>query len=123
MATHILFETATGFNIFQLSGMESIAEFTDQVQKSMQDFSKFSKVCKMVGSLPFTSAENALENINSISEGILTESLHDFLKQTFSKKTEGVVLGVCDNKLSASIGDELKISCLSNSHTSVSFYY
>ncbi|KAM9955765.1 hypothetical protein ACTFIW_001970 [Dictyostelium discoideum] len=118
MATHILFETATGFNIFQLSGMESIAEFTDQVQKSMQDFSKFSKVCKMVGSLPFTSAENALENINSISEGILTESLHDFLKQTFSKKTEGVVLGVCDNKLSASIGDELKISCLSNSHTS-----
>ncbi|KAN0000838.1 hypothetical protein ACTFIZ_001273 [Dictyostelium cf. discoideum] len=118
MATHILFETATGFNIFQLSGMESIAEFTDQVQKSMQDFSKFSKVCKMIGSLPFTSAENALENINSISEGILTESLHDFLKQTFSKKTEGVVLGVCDNKLSASIGDELKISCLSNSHTS-----
>ncbi|KAN0042033.1 hypothetical protein ACTFIV_004592 [Dictyostelium citrinum] len=118
MATHILFETATGFNVFQLSGMESIAEFTDQVQKSMQDFSKFSKVCKMIGSLPFTSAENALENINSISEGILTESLHDFLKQTFSKKTEGVVLGVSDNKLSASIGDELKISCLSNSHTS-----
>ncbi|KAK5580585.1 hypothetical protein RB653_000605 [Dictyostelium firmibasis] len=117
MATHILFETATGFNIFQLSGIESIAEFTDQVQKSMQDFSKFSKVCKMIGTLPFTSAENALENINSISEGILTESLHDFLKQTFSKKTEGVVLGVCDNKLSASIGDELKISCLSNSHT------
>ncbi|EGC37103.1 hypothetical protein DICPUDRAFT_150326 [Dictyostelium purpureum] len=117
MATHILFETATGFHIFQLSGMESIAEFNGQVQKSMNDFSKFSKICKMIGSLPFTSAENALENINSVSEGILTESLHDFLKQTFSKKTEGVILGVSENKLSASIGDELKISCLANSHT------
>eukprot|EP01132_Coremiostelium_polycephalum_P006600 gene6600-8169_t len=118
MATHILFETATGFYLFQVTGTESIAEFTPQVQKDMEDYSKFSRVVKMIGSVPFTTAENALENINALSEGLLTDLLTTFLKSSFTKKNEKVILGVSENKLAASIQQTLSISCLSNDQTS-----
>ncbi|EFA80654.1 NOP5 family protein [Heterostelium album PN500] len=114
MATHILFETSTGFNIFSLSETEQIQNAS--VQKSMQDFDKFSKSAKLIGELPFTSAQEALENINSISEGMLTDSLKSFLKQTL-KKSSGVVLGVSDNKLAASIQESTAINCISNALT------
>eukprot|EP01133_Synstelium_polycarpum_P007997 gene7997-9392_t len=114
MATHILFETSTGFSVFSLQGTDQIQNA--QTQKSMADFEKFSKCAKMIGTLPFTSAAEALENINSISEGILTDSLHSFLKQTLKKATD-VLLGVSDNKLAASIQEGLSINCISNTLT------
>ncbi|KYR02975.1 NOP5 family protein [Tieghemostelium lacteum] len=114
--THVLFETATGFNIFSVSGKESIAEFNESNQQSLEDFAKFSKICKKIANVPFTSAENALENINTISEGIVTELLQTFLKQNFPKSS-GVILGVSDNKLAASIQQTLSIGCISDSQT------
>ncbi|GAM18594.1 hypothetical protein SAMD00019534_017680, partial [Acytostelium subglobosum LB1] len=114
MATHILFETSTGYNLFTVSGVEQIQNA--QVQKSMMDFEKFSKCAKFIGSLPFKSAHDALDNINSISEGIVTDSLETFLTQNL-KKASGAILGVSDNKLAASIQAACSIGCLANALT------
>lgn len=40
-----------------------------QVQAAVLDLAKFGKVVKLESFLPFKSGANALENINSISEG------------------------------------------------------
>ncbi|EGG24581.1 NOP5 family protein [Cavenderia fasciculata] len=114
MATHLLYETSTGFNVFSLTGTESVQNV--QVQKQLQNYEKFASVCKPIGALPFKSAGEALEAINTISEGLITDNLKAFLKQTFKKST-GVILGVSDNKLAATIQEELSISCIANAAT------
>lgn len=42
---------------------------SSQVQSSVTDLSKFSKIVKLKAFQPFESAANALENANNISEG------------------------------------------------------
>lgn len=41
----------------------------------MQDLSRFQRVVKMIAFQPFDSAENALENINAITEHEVTPDL------------------------------------------------
>ncbi|EZA46515.1 Nucleolar protein, partial [Ooceraea biroi] len=55
----------------------------------------------------------ALENINSISEGIITEDLKIFLDSCLpeSTKQEIVILGVADPKLGVNINEALGIKC------------
>jgi nucleolar protein 56 len=50
------------------------------VQASIADLSRFSKLVKLRAFQPFTSAENALQNINDVSEGILNGDLRSFLE-------------------------------------------
>ena len=76
MATHILFESASGYAIFEVKLREEIAAMTEAVQKSIQDLSKFKKMVSLVSFSPFKNAAHALENANDISEG--TPSLIGF---------------------------------------------
>lgn len=46
-----------------------------QVQLGLTDFSRFQRVIKLVGMHPFKTAENALENINAVSEHEITDDL------------------------------------------------
>ena len=69
MATHILFESASGYAIFEVKLREEIAAMTEAVQKSIQDLSKFKKMVSLVSFSPFKNAAHALENANDISEG------------------------------------------------------
>ena len=46
-----------------------------QVQAGISDLSRFQRVVKMIAFHPFDTAENALENINAISEHELSEDL------------------------------------------------
>ena len=46
-----------------------------QVQNGVQDFSRFQRIVKMLAFHPFDSAENALENMHSVTEHELTEDL------------------------------------------------
>ena len=65
----------------------------------------------MVGFFPFKTAGDALANINSVSEGIVHDDLKLFLDTNLPKGGKGVVLGVSDPKLSASINDSCKVKC------------
>lgn len=56
---------------------------------------RFNSVVKLIGFLPFKTAANALENINAVSEGIVTDDLQTFLETQLPKsgKNDKVVLG------------------------------
>lgn len=69
MATHALFETASGYAIFQVNFREDIGSSSKQVQDSINDLAKFGKMVSLISFSPFKSAAHALENSNDVSEG------------------------------------------------------
>ena len=69
MATHALFETASGYAVFKVNFKEDIGSRSKAVQDSIDDLAKFGKMVSLVSFSPFKSAAQALENANDISEG------------------------------------------------------
>jgi len=113
MAPHfVLFEHAAGYGLFRVSEFEEVATFLPEVEAAVSDVSKFSQVVSLIGFFPFKTAGNALENINAVSEGVVTEDLKLFLETNMPKGgKKAAVLGVGDPKLSASINEALGIKC------------
>ena len=56
---------------------------------------------------PFKSAIDALTNANSISEGIATDDLRNFISMNLPKKLKKFVLGVSDAKLGGALTEQL----------------
>lgn len=54
---------------------EEVGSLLDEVQQSVLDPQRFCRTVKLKGFQPFTTAENALENVNAISEQIVTDDL------------------------------------------------
>ncbi|XP_068224518.1 nucleolar protein 56, partial [Palaemon carinicauda] len=109
---YVLFEHASGFGLFKVNEFEEVGAFLPQVEEAVNDSAKFHTLVRMVGFKPFTSAASALENINAISEGILTSELSAFLETnlpTAGKKSK-IQLGVVEVKLAAAINEALGIS-------------
>ena len=69
MATHALFETASGYAVFEVKLHDAVGSLEKAVQSSIDDYSKFSKMVSLVSFAPFQNAAHALENMNDISEG------------------------------------------------------
>ena len=69
MVTHVLFESASGYAIFEAKLTENIGSKSKAVQESFQDLAKFGKMVSLMSFLPFKSAAQALENANDVSEG------------------------------------------------------
>lgn len=69
MVSHVLFETASGYAIFEAKLHEDIGAKTPAAQASITDFAKFSKMVSLMSFSPFKSAAEALENANDVSEG------------------------------------------------------
>merc|ERR1719220_3391935 len=110
MAPHlVLFEHAAGYALFRVREFEEVAAFLPQVEEAISDVSKFSSVVNLIGFYPFKTAADALSNINSVSEGIVSDDLKLFLETNMPKGK--AVLGVSDSKLSASINDACGIKC------------
>ncbi|KAL0276923.1 UNVERIFIED_CONTAM: hypothetical protein PYX00_004384 [Menopon gallinae] len=115
---YVLFEHAAGYALFKIKEIEEIGSFISQVEASITDLSRFNSVVKLVGFSPFKTAANALENINAVSEGIVSDDLQLFLETQLPKpsKQSKVVLGVSDPKLGAGICEVLGITC---NHTGI----
>jgi len=110
MAPHlVLFEHAAGYALFRVREFEEVAAFLPQVEEAISDVSKFSSVVNLIGFYPFKTAADALSNINSVSEGIVSDDLKLFLETNMPKGK--AVLGVSDSKLSSSISDACGIKC------------
>ena len=118
MKMYVLFEHAAGYAVFKVKEFEEVGMLLPQVEASVTDLQRFNQVVDLVGFLPFKTALTALENVNSISEGIVPEDLKVFLDSTIPKasKKDKIVLGVADPKLGASITEALNIKC---DHTGV----
>jgi nucleolar protein 56 len=109
----VLFEHAAGYALFKVNEFEETGMLLPQVEASVTDLSRFNSVVKLVGFSPFKTAMSALENMNSISEGVLPGDLQLFL-ETHLPKPKGKnkdILGVSDPKLGASINEALGIVC------------
>jgi len=106
---YLLFESAAGYALFERVASEEISIMSPEVQESLQNLEKFSALVKLKSFLPFSSAEQSLEQINAISEGELTQCLMNFLDSAFPKKKG--TLGITDPKLGNLIVERLAIKC------------
>ncbi|KAI1198910.1 Nop-domain-containing protein [Nemania serpens] len=102
---YLLYESATGYAIFKVvHQQDDVALRLEETKKAAEDLSKMGKMLSLTSFAPWKSAAEALENIHSVSEGLMT----DYLKSTIelnipvSKKSK-VVLGVADKNLAGEI--------------------
>ena len=65
----VLFEHAAGYALFRCKDTEDIGSLLPEVQEAVEDFSRFASMVTLEGFSPFKTGANALDNINSISEG------------------------------------------------------
>lgn len=84
-----------------------------KVERATLDLHKFESIVQLVAFSPFKSGPNALDNVNSISEGLVHEDLQVFLETNVPKssKKAKVVLGVSDSRIGGAIQELLGISC------------
>ena len=66
---YLLFEAAAGYGLFTQKEGEDIGASLQQVESKIAKFTNFSQMVKLEAFLPFRSAEEALTNINALSEG------------------------------------------------------
>jgi len=113
MVLYSLFEHAAGYAIMKVVSQEDIGALLPEVQEAVTDLEKFGRVVKLVAFTPFRTAANALENINSISEGVVHDDLKVFLETNLpvGKKKSKVALGVADAKLGGAIQEATNIQC------------
>ncbi|CAL6367596.1 unnamed protein product [Bathycoccus prasinos] len=118
MATFLLYESASGYALFEAKDMDWVGDTPQSVAETVNNMDRFGKVCSLQSFKPFKSAKDALEQINAISEGVCTDLLHNFLEQNLPRikdeKKAKFTLGVLDSKLGNSIVDSMKIPCVCN---------
>ena len=69
----VLFEHASGYALFRVQEFEETSALEAEVEASIMDVSAFNSVVNLVAFSPFGSALVALTNINSVSEGAVTD--------------------------------------------------
>eukprot|EP00892_Ulva_mutabilis_P009833 jgi/Ulvmu1/7221/UM035_0007.1 len=118
MAKYVLFESASGFSLFDVKAVDDVALSTDAVQESIGDMTRFSKIASLIAFKPFSTAADALEQINSVSESLTTDMLVNFLTSNLPKIKDGKKakwkLGVVDAKLANVISEVAGIPCTSD---------
>ncbi|KAJ1292280.1 hypothetical protein BS78_02G380000 [Paspalum vaginatum] len=118
MALYLLFESASGYALFHAYGIDEIGQSVDAVRASVLDLQRFGKAVKLAGFSPFSSAVDALNQCNAVSEGIMTDELRSFLELNLPKVKEGkkakYSLGVMEPKVGSHISEVTGIPCQSN---------
>lgn len=120
-ALYLLYETASGYTLFDVKGLDELGASSAQAQQSVNDLARFSKTVDLVAFKPFKSAIEALEQVNAVAEGIATTDLLDFLEMNLPKVKKGAdpkkakfQLGVYDSKLGAAIQEGRGFACVCN---------
>merc|ERR1711884_84722 len=104
-----LFEHASGYGLFHVKEFEEIAMLQSAVEESVTDISAFNSVVTLQSFQPFKNAEDALANINAVSEGLCSDQLKFFLQSNMPKKLKKVTLGVLDPKLVAAVSESIGV--------------
>jgi len=113
MVLYTLFEHASGYSVFKVEASEEIGALLPQIQEAVTDLERFGRIVKLVAFQPFKNAANALENMNSISEGVVHDDLKVFLETNVptGKKKSKVQLGISDAKIASNITEACDIQC------------
>jgi len=105
MVQMVLFEHASGYALFRVKEFEETSALEAEVEASVLDVSAFNSVVNLVAFSPFTSALDALTNINSVSEGAVTPELKNFVEANLPKKLKKFVMGCADSKLGGALAE------------------
>lgn len=81
----ILFEAASGYSLFEVTGLDELQQQADAVQQAVSDMNRFGRVVKLTAFMPFSSAADALEQVNAVSEAQMTDELKNFLELNLPK--------------------------------------
>ncbi len=81
----ILFEAASGYSLFEVTGLDELQQQADAVQQAVSDMNRFGRVVKLIAFMPFSSAADALEQVNAVSEAQMTDELKNFLELNLPK--------------------------------------
>ncbi|KAM0480912.1 hypothetical protein ACHAPX_003800 [Trichoderma viride] len=104
---YVLFEAALGYALFNVVHQaDAVGAKLKEVQTAVNELPKFSKMVNLVNFTPFSGHVEALENVNLISEGIVSDQLKSVLElnlpQTSGKKSK-ITLGVAEKNLGGAI--------------------
>ena len=117
----MLLEAAAGYALFERKEGDEVAVKLKDVQQSVLDFARFSRMVTLKGFSPFKTAEDALSNCTEIAEGAMSAGLRTFLEQNVPLPKQGkkskFALGVAHHTVGGMIQDELGISCVANALT------
>ena len=79
MQLYILYESASGYCLFEKEEFDETGGQLKQIQKAIPNLERFSKMIKMAAFQPFKTAEEALENISLIAQNKVSKTLKNFL--------------------------------------------
>ncbi|KAL7938648.1 Nop domain-containing protein [Trichoderma chlorosporum] len=104
---YVLFEAALGYALFNVVHQaDAVGAKLKEVQTAVNELPKFSKMVNLVNFTPFSGHIEALENVNLISEGIVSDQLKSVLElnlpQTSGKKSK-ITLGVAERNLGSAV--------------------
>ncbi|KAK7422788.1 Nucleolar protein 56 [Neonectria punicea] len=104
---YALYESPVGYALFKVvHQQDAVGLKLKETQAAGADLAKFGKMVKLANFSPFRGHVEALENINLVSEGIVSDYLKSVLElnlpQTSGKKSK-VVLGVSEKNLAGAI--------------------
>ncbi|VDN26600.1 unnamed protein product [Dibothriocephalus latus] len=109
---YFLFEHASGYALLSTK-MHQLSDVVDAIPEVSADYETFSQSFKLRGFVSFTSAENALENCNSVSEGLVHDDLQSFLL-SYLNEGKHIMLCVADRRLADAIkADNMVIQTIS----------
>ncbi|WZZ42385.1 hypothetical protein YC2023_038644 [Brassica napus] len=118
MSMYLLYESSSGYGLFEAHGLDEIGQNTEAVRSSVSDLSRFGRVVQLTAFHPSESALDALNQINAVSEGYMSDELRSFLELNLPKVKEGkkpkFSLGVSEPKIGSCIFEATKIPCQSN---------
>ena len=118
MQLYILYESASGYALFEKEEFDETGGQLKSIQKAISSLERFSKMVKLAAFQPFTTAEEALENIKLISQNKVSETLKNFLNTnlpaTKSSKKQKFLLGIAEPKLGSEIFAETGITASFN---------
>lgn len=112
----VLLESAAGYSLFEVVAMEEIGGLLQDAMDTVTDAARFKRAVSLKAFSPFTSAAEALENANAISEHAMSGTLHNFLEMNLpkiskKKSKSNFSVGVIDPALATAIAEGLGVSC------------
>lgn len=118
MQLYILYESASGYCLFEKEEFDETGGQLKQIQKAIPNLERFSKMVKLAAFQPFQTAEEALENITLVAQNKVPETLKNFLitnlPATKSSKKQKFLLGIAEPKLGSEIFAETSITASFN---------
>jgi nucleolar protein 56 len=121
MQLFILYEAANGYCLFEKQEYDDTGAGLPKVQKAIDSLERFTKQVTIAAYQPFKTAEEALENIQSVAHNKVSSTLKSFLTThlpaTKSSKKQKFALGISDARLGQEIFAETGITASFNETT------